>query len=305
LLGLGLKSSQGLELKSRSALGLGFKKGNNSVLRDRNQNIQSKLQKYGIRTNDTVSTDTSITLLNVRANGAVSNDTLVLTSIKSTIRAIEIIEEKDTQITEKRFSNITVKLMDVEKTSNHREKWSLKITEKASDTIVEQRSIRGRVFLWHKDTEQTSFDPRIMSGAYYNDFKVITSSYKGCVQRIYDLKRDPYESHNLVIGDDCEMNFEKFNMGVIERIIGKDKKGRNRERVRGQCSTVLNPFSNPHLSGGVGGDIEINTCVQKYYKNLMHKIEYMFPKLRAFVLYGNKAHDIYVKKELKRATCKG
>ena len=38
---------------------------------------------------------------------------------------------------------------------------------------------RGRVFLWHKDTEETPFDVRIMSAGYYDDLKIITYSVTG------------------------------------------------------------------------------------------------------------------------------
>ena len=37
----------------------------------------------------------------------------------------------------------------------------------------------GRVFLWHKDTEATPFDERLMSAAYYDDLKIITYSKTG------------------------------------------------------------------------------------------------------------------------------
>ena len=38
---------------------------------------------------------------------------------------------------------------------------------------------KGRVFLWHKDTEMTPFDERVMSAAYIDERKVITTGKEG------------------------------------------------------------------------------------------------------------------------------
>ena len=38
---------------------------------------------------------------------------------------------------------------------------------------------KGRVFLWHKNTEMTPFDERVMSAAYIDELKVITTGKEG------------------------------------------------------------------------------------------------------------------------------
>ena len=88
-----------------------------------------------------------------------------------------------------------------------------------------------------KDTERTNYDERYQSAAYYRDVKIITSSQRGCVIRVFDLKRDPYERHNLVKNDNCKVNFHDYNIMKIEELIDKNT-------AKSHCETIANDNNN-------------------------------------------------------------
>lgn len=72
---------------------------------------------------------------------------------------------------------------------------------------------RERMFLWHYfgDPWDTNED-RYQSAAYYHEVKIITSSRRGCLDRVFDLRHDPYEQHNLITYVfKCNVNFNEYN----------------------------------------------------------------------------------------------
>lgn len=122
-----------------------------------------------------------------------------------------------------------------------------------------------RVFLWHKDTERFGNDDRYQSAGVYEDLKVITSTPKGCVDRIFDLKHDPFESRNLMSAElrgnmrHCLVNFDKFDGGTIEKIVDK-------QAAAHHCATAA-------AFHGLDGQSEVASCINRFHKAIVDKIK--------------------------------
>lgn len=145
-----------------------------------------------------------------------------------------------------------------------------------------------RLFLWHKNTEQFHpRDDRVESSAYYKEVKIITSTYTGCLEHIYDLRHDHYESYNLINSNlGCKFNFQDHNN--YDSIL-------NKALIKSHCEGSMKITSDSNV---------VIDCMAKYTSTILDKIKYMFPRLIAFVKYGNKAHQRYMSEQYHNATCK-
>ena len=127
--------------------------------------------------------------------------------------------------------------------------------------------LRNRVFLWHKDTDPAeSHGPTYQSGGYFDDVKIITTERRGCLYQVYDLRHDPYENRNLVVGMQgkfissfnhypCPVRYDTYqNVHEIENLIDKVS-------ARAHCTE----------SQGATGNIEL--CMKKYHLSIVTKIQ--------------------------------
>ena len=100
----------------------------------------------------------------------------------------------------------------------------------------------------------------------------------GCLERIFDLKKDPFELKNLVIGPKCAVKFDNFDAITLEKVIGKDS-------WKSYCnnSEVLN------IEKGEKND-EMMQCVTRHHEIILLRLHLMMSKLSVFVKYGNEPH---------------
>lgn len=69
-------------------------------------------------------------------------------------------------------------------------------------------SYNKRLHLWHKVAEKVSpQQDRCQSSGWYDDLKLTTSSYKGCLDRVFDHRIDPTERLNLLTSSGCTIKF--------------------------------------------------------------------------------------------------
>lgn len=176
----------------------------------------------------------------------------------------------------------------------------------------------NRVFLWHKDTDPFSRDERIQSAGYYDDFKILSSTNGGCIDRMFDLKYDPLEKMNLLAngyavdrprgGNLCRLNFENANPDTIANILPKDNIG-----VTKHCLHYTNSPTPVHRAlnllfgktggggGGGGGHGETaagmskEECMKQYHALQVTKVWIILQKLIPFVRYGNHGHNLYMR----------
>eukprot|EP01038_Epipyxis_sp_PR26KG_P008225 gene8225-11131_t len=157
----------------------------------------------------------------------------------------------------------------------------------------------GRVFLWHKDTDPfcCGYD-RVQSAGYYEYIKIITTSYRGCIIKVYDMKHDPTERNNLVFNQhktDCFANLENFDIqklhGLLPKSIAKD-----------HCNYFVPIINSTSSTNGKPAD-SVDICIEKYYRSLISKTMIILHKLAPFVKFGNYGHQKYMKEDIDKATC--
>ena len=99
---------------------------------------------------------------------------------------------------------------------------------------------------------------------------------------MFDLKKDPLESKNLIKPHSNRLDFNNLSPSNI------------RENVNLDSSIVSNKCmeANNHT-----------TCSTRYYENNIRKIIYIMSKLKNFVHYGNAGHQYYMRHYEKQAVC--
>lgn len=146
-------------------------------------------------------------------------------------------------------------------------------------------NLTNRVFLWHKDTDPFhAYDFRLQSGGYFDNVKVLTDSNRGCIDRIFDLRYDPFESTNLLRrpfseSHQCKMNFDNVNVGMLK--------------------TALSHLENHHCDG----PSDKVSCNNHHIHRIIVRVMVILDKLIPFVRYGNKGHLNYMEKDVNKATC--
>ena len=159
----------------------------------------------------------------------------------------------------------------------------------------------------------------------------------GCLERIFDLKNDPFEKENLMTGSNCNVHFNKFDILSISTAVKKDVGNKycrdvtnlkdlststststSRYLLSGQNKNSTDEDENGNGNGNENGNENLDivralntvadpfaACKHKYHKNLILKIAYIFPKLSAFVLYGNIPYTNFIaeSKLYGNATC--
>jgi len=150
-------------------------------------------------------------------------------------------------------------------------------------------SYSQRLFLWHKDTESVDGQQDRMQGAaVFDQVKVTTTGASGCMDRVFDLKHDPFEDHNFVT-QRCKVSKDtpaaKLTASVKESISSA-------------------PFV-AHCKAGAGGGgakEKVDACVKRLYDALLAKVELMLPPLFTFVREGDHPMADY-RQHRKEATC--
>ncbi len=113
-----------------------------------------------------------------------------------------------------------------------------------------------------------------MSSAYYDEVKIITSSNRGCLDKIFDLKHDPFEDVNLIdpaVRRDCSI---RFGASTPEQLLGSV----NKQVYHRHCEHVTK---------------NIDECMETLHRQLVQKIQMMYPKLVDFVIHGNEGHKAF------------
>ena len=180
----------------------------------------------------------------------------------------------------------------------------------------------SRVFLWHKDTDPYSRDDRMQSGGYYDQIKILTTSPRGCLNRIFDMKYDAVESFNLYHGGFCAIHFDmNTNQLTIPTIVEHLNRQAIRNRYCGNTvdlskSPALRKFKNhiseiPNWMFSIGnpanrqenaGDF-LEKCGNFHFNYFALKIFIILKKLIPLVKYGNHGHQLYMRDRQNQATC--
>ena len=165
-------------------------------------------------------------------------------------------------------------------------------------------AMTDRLFLWHKDTDPYS-GARMQSAAYYKDLKIITSSNRGCLDRLYDLKHDPYEKANLIergAGGSCTFHFGTPSLPHLETAL-------RGELIKKMCENKVkhNHHSiHPQQEGNHSKTSEYHSeshCISKYVHSLVERAVYMFTKLAPFAMYGSEPFHHFMREDIKRGNC--
>jgi hypothetical protein len=133
-----------------------------------------------------------------------------------------------------------------------------------------------RIFLWHKDTDPFSRDERVQSAGYFEHVKIITSTNRGCLDRVFDLRHDPLERNNLFSNNrhnskHCSVHFEHFEWNELEKVIPKDL------------------IDHAHCISMEGEGLD--SCLKKSHGLLVWKVHAIMSKLSPFAHFGNSAHS--------------
>jgi hypothetical protein len=163
-----------------------------------------------------------------------------------------------------------------------------------------------RVFLWHKDTDPFSRDERIQSAGYYDSVKVISSTNRGCIDRIFDMRHDPLEKVNLLTGNEsplkgnCKLHFQNVDLAMLKNVLANVP-------VKPHCRTigVDNKKHNNNNNNNISGRdlISEEDCKRRYNSLIATKVWIILKKLIPFVRYGNRGHLQYLEKDANHATC--
>jgi arylsulfatase A len=148
---------------------------------------------------------------------------------------------------------------------------------------------KERVFLWHYDGDPyDGRESRYQSAAFYHELKIISSNPNVCVDRIYDLRHDPYEQHSLIS--------QPFRCAISMQHFGSDsyKSALDQQIIRKHCQDM--PSSSTSTSN-------LDSCVENYVTSMVARIAIMYPRLVAFVKHGNYAHQEYMNHDKEHVTC--
>ena len=109
----------------------------------------------------------------------------------------------------------------------------------------------------------------------------------GCLERIFDLKKDPYESRNLIQGPKCAVRFDNFDATSLQKVVDKNS-------WRSYCSAEVSDIGKEESD-------EVTRCIAHHHQNILLRLHLMMSKLSVFVKYGNEPHkkflhDIYYRK---------
>jgi hypothetical protein len=159
-------------------------------------------------------------------------------------------------------------------------------------------AVVGRVYLWHKDTDPYSRDERMQSAGYYEYIKVISSSGRGCIDRVFDMRHDPTERTNLVVGShrsDCYGRFDTYDKpGVLEALIPANV-------AQAHCADLIKHNAVQNVLGAVSPGEQ--ACMERYHKTLLSKLRIILDRLVPFALHGNRGHQHYMSDLIDKATC--
>jgi arylsulfatase A-like enzyme len=148
------------------------------------------------------------------------------------------------------------------------------------------RSYSQRLFLWHKDTEVAAHNQdRVQSSAVYDQVKVMLKGTSGCLDRIFDLKHDPYEDHNMIYSA-CKVTAKTSSDEIRDQVQRSIDPG----AYRNHCQALKNEQH------------KIDACAKHLYNSLVNKVLFMLPPLFEFVKDGNYPMLEYATRK-KSATC--
>jgi hypothetical protein len=173
-------------------------------------------------------------------------------------------------------------------------------TASESWTQANEEEAQDRVFLWHKDTDPYSRDhERVQSAGYYDFVKVLSSSSRGCIDRIFDLRHDPLEKVNLLSAQftqGCRLHFQNVRLDAIANALQSAP-------VRPHCLLAAATDTESLPAQSQVDSLTESNCHAKYRKMLATKVWIVLKKLIPFVKYGNRGHLKYLERDAKNATC--
>lgn len=194
---------------------------------------------------------------------------------------------------------------------------------------LQQLNSMTRVFLWHKDTDPYSRDERMQSGGHYDFVKVLSSSPRGCLDRIFDMKVDPTEQHNLFAGGGgggggtgrgnphimqamqriCPIHFDMGEQaidipliqGVLNRNIISHHHCHSSHHTSPKYKKLIEILSKKSIKTLTGATL--STCEEFYSYYYALKVVIVFRRVLSFAKTGNLAHMRYMQNDVNKATC--
>lgn len=227
-----------------------------------------KLEKQGFITHKTNNSTTRSKMITSPLSKDVNASTISISSISD-------INSVSTNVTKDTVNINTNASLSVNATSHRRRLAATTTTTTATSATMEDYSpLHSRVYLWHKDTDPYSRDQRVQSAGYFEDLKVMSSTNQGCVDRVYDLRHDPYEQRNLVVPNKgCIVRFGSHDLHNMEALI-------DRNAAKSHCKML-----------------DATACLAKYHRSVITKMQVIMPKLTAFAKYGNQPMIDYMKRD--------
>lgn len=151
--------------------------------------------------------------------------------------------------------------------------------------------VSNRVYLWHKETDpyhQTG--ERMGSAGHFDHVKVVAQGRRGCIDRLFDLKHDPFEDRNLLAAPyndhgQCRLSVYDVDGNAIRHAL----------QSRG-AALPLPEHCAQHAA-------HRDACRDKYIAMVTFKVMIIVRKLLPFMRDGNHGHQLYMAEDADRAVC--
>lgn len=150
--------------------------------------------------------------------------------------------------------------------------------------------VSSRVFLWHKETDPyRSRDERMGSAGYFDQIKVIAQGRRGCIEKIFDLKHDPFEDRNLLASPYNHHAMCKLSIYDVDGAALKNALLSNHDLpLPDHCKTAA---------------AMQESCSDKYLSMVVFKSMVVVRKLVPFMRDGNRGHQWYMSEDADKAVC--
>jgi hypothetical protein len=175
----------------------------------------------------------------------------------------------------------------------------------------------NRVYLWHKDTDPfRQGQERVQSGGYFENIKLLTSTNRFCIDRIFDLRHDPFEDNNVLKPPYNSLQQCKLTLSNIDANQFRSALSHGNLHIpdhfcqhSGGGGGAVSPGS---ANGGGGANVDNSNnnnnhisdqCKLKYINMIVLKAMIIVRKLLPFVRDGNKGHQDYMQHRIDQATC--
>jgi hypothetical protein len=190
--------------------------------------------------------------------------------------------------------------------------------------------LRNRSYHWRRNTENfDQYDPREQAAVVLmgGEYKLVTTGDDMCVYRMYHLRSDPKERHNIIATRQDPMSaFDEASIASrLAALSGSSGPGRssrgsrhshlpahvdacNGHAVRSAGAagiSGIDRFFDVHVLAKIGkcGETPSAACVLATGSRILNIMTNALPALRSFVAHGNAAHAQYMSSGRARNTC--